>query len=65
MPDESDKTDVCNAISETINEIELLLLKNVDDTQVLEHSLAEFTMKPALQPIEPKIEQPQEQHIYA
>jgi hypothetical protein len=48
LPDESDKTEICNSISKTIFDIEILILKNIDDTQILEYSLAEFTMKPQL-----------------
>lgn len=48
MPDESDKTEICDNISKIISEIEVLILKNIDDTQILEYSLAEFTMKPQL-----------------
>lgn len=64
-PDDSDKTEICEKIAKTISEIELLILKNIDDTQVLEHSLAEFTMKPQLQSIPTDTDQPIEQHIYA
>lgn len=46
IPDKEDKTEICNTISKTIAEIELLVLKNIDDSQILEYSLAEFTMKP-------------------
>ena len=45
-PDENDKTELCLNISGTLDELELLLLKNIDDSQILEHSLAEFTLKP-------------------
>jgi hypothetical protein len=52
MPDEDDKTEICNKIERTIAEIELLVLKNIDDSQILEYSLAEFTTKPTDQPQE-------------
>jgi hypothetical protein len=45
MPDGDDKTEICNNISKTIAEIEILILKNIDDTQILEYSLAEFAPK--------------------
>jgi hypothetical protein len=45
MPDGDDKTEICNNISKTIAEIETLVLKNIDDTQILEYSLAEFAPK--------------------
>jgi hypothetical protein len=43
MPDNDDKTEICNNISKTIAEIEILILKNIDDTQILEYSLAIIT----------------------
>jgi hypothetical protein len=45
MPDSDDKTEVCNNIAKIIAEIEILVLKNIDDTQILEYSLAEFAPK--------------------
>lgn len=48
MPDSDDKTEICNNISKTIAEIEILILKNIDDTQILEYSLAEFSPKASL-----------------
>ncbi len=45
MPDSDDKTEICNTIAKTIAEIEILVLKNIDDTQILEYSLAEFAPK--------------------
>jgi hypothetical protein len=45
MPDSDDKTEICNDIAKTIAEIEMLVLKNIDDTQILEYSLAEFAPK--------------------
>ena len=45
MPDGDDKTEICNNIAKTISEIEILILKNIDDTQILEYSLAEFAPK--------------------
>ena len=45
IPDTTDKTEICNMISKTISTIETLILKNIDDTQILEYSLAEFTIK--------------------
>ena len=64
IPDSEDKTEICNIISKTIAEIELLVLKNIDDSQILEYSLAEFTIK-----IPKSIEQPinqdaRDQHFY-
>lgn len=46
IPDGEDKTEICNLISKILSEIELLVLKNIDDSQILEYSLAEFTLKP-------------------
>jgi hypothetical protein len=48
IPDGDDKTEICNEISKTISEIEILVLKNIDDTQILEYSLAEFAPKSSL-----------------
>jgi hypothetical protein len=48
IPDGDDKTEICNDISKTISEIEILILKNIDDTQILEYSLAEFVPKTSL-----------------
>jgi hypothetical protein len=45
IPDSDDKTEICNDIAKTISEIEILVLKNIDDTQILEYSLAEFAPK--------------------
>jgi len=45
IPDGDDKTEICNTIAKTIAEIEILVLKNIDDTQILEYSLAEFAPK--------------------
>jgi|GEM_PF-4308484 len=64
IPDDDDKTEICNLISNTISEIELLVLKNIDDTQILEYSLAEFA--PKLQPVIEKARKSEqsEQHAY-
>jgi hypothetical protein len=53
IPDESDKNDICLNISKIISEMELLILKNIDDSQILEYTLAEFTMNP------PPVEKPE------
>ena len=45
IPDRDDKNEICSLIAKTISEIEVLVLKNVDDAQIIEYSLAEFTMK--------------------
>ena len=65
IPDGDDKTEICNMIAKTISEIEILVLKNIDDTQILEYSLAEFAPKTL-----PFTERPQktdrfDQHSYA
>jgi hypothetical protein len=44
IPDQDDKNEICNLIAKTITEIETLVLKNADDAQILEYSLAEFTL---------------------
>lgn len=64
IPDDDDKTEICNSISKTISEIELLVLKNIDDTQILEYSLAEFA--PKLQPVIEKARKSDQsdQHVY-
>lgn len=64
IPDDDDKTEICNSISKTISEIELLVLKNIDDTQILEYSLAEFA--PKLQPVIEKTRKSDQsdQHVY-
>jgi hypothetical protein len=67
IPDENDKNEICNDISKIISEIELLVLKNIDDTQILEYSLSEFTIKSSTLPKNmKKTESPtSDQHIYA
>jgi hypothetical protein len=64
IPDGDDKTEICNDISKAIAEIELLILKNIDDTQILEYSLAEFTLKTPV--IKEKVQKPNvlDQHAY-
>lgn len=44
VPDTDDKTEICSLITKIISEIEALILKNIDDAQILEYSLAEFTL---------------------
>jgi hypothetical protein len=44
IPDPDDKNEICGIIYKTISEIETLILKNADDAQILEYSLAEFTL---------------------
>jgi len=65
MPDSDDKTDVCNNISKIIAEIEILILKNIDDTQILEYSLAEFVPKTLPFADKPQKTDRFEQHSYA
>jgi hypothetical protein len=62
IPDNDDKNEICLLISKIISEIETLVLKNVDDAQIIEYSLAEFTMKKELIIENPKL--PTDQHIY-
>lgn len=65
IPDENDKTEICDLISKTISEIELLVLKNIDDTQILEYSLAEFVPKiPQTMDKCKKSEPSSDQHAY-
>ena len=64
IPDGDDKTEICNLISKTISEIELLVLKNIDDTQILEYSLAEFTLKPQVLPEKVPKSNSMDQHAY-
>lgn len=64
LPDTDDKTEICTLISKTISEIELLVLKNIDDTQILEYSLAEFTLKPTQSVETPPKTNVLDQHAY-
>jgi hypothetical protein len=65
IPDNEDKTEICEEIEKTISEIETLILKNIDDSQILEYSLAEFTLK---LPLSEKLQQESDiisdQHTY-
>lgn len=63
IPDTDDKTEICTLITNTISEIEALVLKNIDDAQILEYSLSEFTL--LSQPAEP-VRKPDcaDQHAY-
>jgi hypothetical protein len=63
-PDRDDKTEMCNEISAVISEIETLVLKNVDDTQIMEYSLAEFTMKSTMPDKGCPVPVTSEQHAY-
>jgi hypothetical protein len=64
IPDGEDKTELCNTISKTISEIELLVLKNIDDSQILEYSLAEFTLKLPIATDIPTNPDARDQHFY-
>jgi len=64
IPDGDDKTEICNEISKTISEIEILILKNIDDTQILEYSLAEFVPKISPFSEKPKKTESSEPHTY-
>ncbi len=64
IPDGEDKTELCNTISKTISEIELLVLKNIDDSQILEYSLAEFTLKLPITTDIPTNPDARDQHFY-
>jgi hypothetical protein len=63
IPDTDDKTEICTSITKIISEIETLILKNIDDAQILEYALSEFTL--TIPPIEklPKSDT-FEQHAY-
>lgn len=65
-PDDADKNEICKSITEIISEIELLVLKNIDDTQILEYALAEFTLKstPVQEPYKNPDNLPVDQHTY-
>lgn len=64
IPDHEDKTEVCDAISNLISEIEVLVLKNVDDAQIMEYALAEFTIKSTVTEKLQPISVSSEQHTY-
>jgi len=64
IPDESDKTEICKSISQIISDIELLVLKNIDDAQILEYSLSKFTMKPLILPNNNNESDATDQHVY-
>lgn len=64
VPDTDDKTEICTLITKTISEIEALVLKNIDDAQILEYSLAEFTLTvPHIESIQ-KPDTTTDQHTY-
>lgn len=63
VPDTDDKTEICALITKTISDIETLILKNIDDAQILEYSLAEFTLTlPSSEPISKP--DSTDQHVY-
>ena len=65
IPDNEDKTEICEEIEKTISEIEILILKNIDDSQILEYSLAEFTFKPPLsEKLQKESDAISDQHAY-
>lgn len=64
IPDGEDKNEICEQISKIMSEIELLILKNIDDTQILEYSLAEFTLKPAQSVEKPSQASEPPEHTY-
>ena len=64
IPDENDKTEICKNISQIISDIETLVLKNIDDAQILEYSLSKFTLKPVTLPTETKESELPDQHVY-
>lgn len=64
IPDRDDKNEICSLISKTISELEILILKNVDDAQIIEYSLAEFTMKKDLLLLPEERKSDSDQHVY-
>lgn len=65
IPDEEDKNEICSDISKIISEIELLILKNIDDAQVLEYTLATLTTNPAPVTENVKKSDSVDHHLYA